>query len=234
MQTDIHTKYGHCEISTGLRLYRSDTGPNPTDQLFFSTNYRDALGLGTDLQIWKAKKNIKLLFLLRHIDIDGKGESSLPDLYYDIYPNEPNKLLDDLDVKQDRKRRDPFARHLFTNHNINGWFTTIEDGRTDFEICLFNKSRLTDYFDCTVVSRDKSDEYYHESLMEINFYPSESFYKKSRELILQEMQICDKGEDPFKLHSSRIKRLINEYVKEGQPLDKCTHNYYDIRLKLKI
>ena len=233
MQTDLHTKYGHCEIPAGLRLYRSDTGPNSTDQLFFATSYCDAWGWGGDMQIWTAKKNIKILFLLRHIDSIGKGESSLPDLYYDIHPNDPNKSLDDLDVKQDVGRRDPFARHLFKN-NIYGWFTTIEDGRTDFEICLFNKNGLLDYFECTPVSRDEGDTYFHQSLKEINFSPNESFFKNSRDLILSDMQSFDEGKDPFKLHSSRIKRLINECVKEGQPLDKCTHDNYDIRLKLKI
>lgn len=70
--------------------------------------------------------------------------------------------------------------------------------------------------------------------MEINFFPNEYFYKNSRELIRNKMGIGDKGKDPFKLHSSKIERLINKCVKEGQPLDKCTHENYDIRLKLKI
>lgn len=161
METDIYTKYGYCEMPAGLRPYRNVNGPNTTDQWFFSTSYRNAWGWGGDLEIWTAKKNIKLLFLLRHIDIYGNGESSLPNLYYEIYPNEPNKSLDNLDIKQDLKRRDLFARHLFTKHNTYGWFSTIEDGRPDFEICWFNKSKLTDYFECTPVSRDKDYEYYH-------------------------------------------------------------------------
>jgi len=233
MLTKFHVKYGYCEIPSGLRLYRSDTGLNSTDQLFFSTSFRDAWAWGGDMQLWTARKSMKILFLLRHINSFSKGESSLPDLYYDLYPNEPNKHLDDLDIKQDIKRRDPFAKELLKN-NISGWFTTIEDGRTDFEICLFNKNELPNYFDCKPISREDGEKYYQESLMKMDIFPTETFLKNSRELIVSKMQLCDKGKDPFKLYEKRIKSLVADCLKEGRSSEYCEHEFYDIRLKFKI
>lgn len=233
MQSDLNTKYGFCELPVGIKLYRSYSEPNSIDQLFFTTSYNNALIWGDNIQIWTAKKKIKILFLLRHINSKGIGESSLPDLYYEVYPNESNKSLDDLDIKQDINRRNPFTQHLFKN-NIYGWFTTIEDRRTDFEICLFNKNWMLDYFECKEVPKDDGEIYYQESLKEIIFFPPESFFKNSREIINSDSQINERGKDLFKLHSERIKSLVNSYVKEGQALNVCEHRYYDIRLKLGI
>jgi hypothetical protein len=181
MPSDLYTKYGYCEIPTGTRLYRSNTGYNSTDQLFFSTNFNDAWIWGGDMEIWTTKKNIKVLFLLQHIDSAGKGRSTLPKLYYDLYPGEQNRCLDELDIKQDI-RRDPFAKQLLLS-NVYGWFSTIEDGRTGFEICLFNQSGLSDYFDCVPVSRNASELYSMDSITDMKFFPDTSFYNTSSKLI---------------------------------------------------
>jgi hypothetical protein len=234
MNIDLHIKYGYCEIPIGTQLYHSGTGPNATDQLFFSTSYSNAWAWGGDMQLWTAKKKIKILFLLRHINAIGKGESSLPELYYEIYPNEPNKSLDDLDIKQILTRRDPFAKNLFTKHNILGWFSTIEDGRTDFEICLFNKKELLEHFECIPISRDAGDFYDQESLRNLDFFPNPTFVKKTRDLLLNEMEIGNHGKDPFKLHLSKTENLVNSCIKEGETKSKCENRFYDIRLKLGI
>jgi hypothetical protein len=232
MQTDLHTKYGYCELPVGLKLYRSDTGANTTDQIFFATNYIEGSIWGNDLEIWTAKKNIKVLFLLQYINRIGKGKSSLPQLYYDIYPNELEKSLDDLDIKQDLTRRDPFGRHLYNFLNIQGWFTTIEDGRTDFEICLFNKNEIENYFEISK-AKDKSKLEFRESLMEINVFPTKNFYDRSKEIIWNEYPF-ENAKTSFKLHHSKIKRLIAGEVSQEKTLQWCEHRYYTLRLKLKI
>src|ERR1044072_9668097 len=233
MDASLKEKYGYCVIPKNALLYRANRGDNSTDQLFFATKYCEAIGWGRQIQIWKIRNPIEVLFLVRSINHDAKGDSSLPDLYYQIFPNEQRKL-DDLDVKQDEKRRDSFARKLFNEAGVTGWFTSTENGSTGFEICLFNKERINRDLELIETNENKNHKYWIDTIKRMKFYPTQTFYSESRKKIQNALSFEDKGKNAFRIHTKLVKAWVMDYVERGNSLESSKCLYYDLRLKLKI
>lgn len=233
METDFNNKYGYCEIPKGLLLYRGHNLNEIIDAVFFTTKSFSASVWGNGIQAWKTKKKIKVLFLVRYIDNFAKAQSSLPDIYYDVFPNEPNKDLDDLDVKQDVRRREPFTKKLYSEFNVCGWLSSIEN-RDHLEVCIFNKEFIKDNLELINIIKN-SDGYKKDSLRKIKIFPTASFFEKSRIVILRHYTThYNDDRPPYKLQLSRIRSYIKHDVENGGTESDAKEYYYDLRTKLKI
>lgn len=155
-------------------------------------------------------------------------------MYYDIYPDEPDKTLHEAGctgIKQEVKRREPFTKYLYSNYQINGWLSPIEDHDL-LEICLFNKENINNLMEFVEVKG--SDDNY-DSLRKIKLYPSPSFLKTSNDLIAKNVNQYAPGKDPYKVYRDRIRGRIKEYVEEGSGTKADARQYYyTIRSRLKI
>src|ERR1700752_1311902 len=207
MQKEIFNIYGYCEIPKGTLLYRGHRSDEIYDEMFFGTKLNPIKCFGEGkVQVWKVKRKITVLFLVKHVNLHSHGISSIPDIYYDIYPNEVNKSLTDLCIKQDIRRRRPFARHLFESYNINGWFSSIEN-RTENEVCLFNIENINKLVERTnIIDIEGKEEL--DSLRKIKLFPPDSFYSSTYE-------IMSKYNSPYKNYRIKVRYCVKDYIEQG-------------------
>lgn len=228
-QEDYHVKYGYCEIPKGLTLYRAHANHEIIDAIFFTTKYYSADMWGQHgVQIWKTKKKFKILFLISHITPIGRTKPAIAGLYYDIYPNEPNKELLFIDVKMNVVRREPFTQHLFLNYGVNGWLAPIEEQNL-LEVCLFDKENINSLVE--LIEIRKSDENYKcDSLRKIKVFPNTSFFKKTKDLRKENAN----HKKHYKSYRNNIRSYVKECMVDGWGEADAKDYHYNLRLKLKI
>lgn len=233
MDTTLRNRYGYCVIPRNSLLYRIERESPASDQIFFCTKYCEALAWGTIVQIWKTRKPIEVAFLVHSINHDAKGDSAVPDLYYQTLPDE-RPGLSDVGIKNNVSRRDSFARKLFLKYSMLGWFTSTENGSTGFEICLFNRTRIYRDVELIATVENLENEYYEDTIKRMKFYPPPSFYEISKARIAKSLSLDRQGKNPYREHMKAVNAWIDDYMKQGYSRENSKGYHYDLRQKLKI
>jgi hypothetical protein len=229
----LKTKYGYCTVPKGTYLYRGIKDDHLYEEIFFATKFSMARSFGHErVQVWQTTAAFDVPFLISHLhDFYGKATSSLPELYYDVYPNaEPN--LDDLDVKQDWKRRTEFAGQLFNARKILGWFSSIENN-DEVELCLFNKTHYLHLVQF-VEELKNQPEYYVDALRKIKVYPSTQFYERSTPKIKKASEYSAREQNQYQLFRKYFNHCVKDYIERGGTKKEGEDMYYNLRIKLKI
>lgn len=222
---DLELKYGYCIIPKNTFLFRGYPNMESRDVLYFGTKFHVAKGFNQNVQVWKTRADIKVLFMIDSLK-GSHVKSSISEIYSSYFPETENENFNDLDIKQHRNRSSSFINMLQCNHKINGWFSSLED-KEEVEICLFNKAIINDGIHLVEVLRDKG-KYFNDSLVRFRMFPSESFYHNTNE---------NKINNFVKPYHEYVKG-INEFIKEScltvDEIRQAKQSYYNMRNKLKL
>lgn len=229
--SDFFEKYGYCEVPKGTLLYRGHA-PRYQNDIFFGTKYSTVTSYGNGVEIWKSKKNFKVIFLIRHLDTGGRAISSIADIYYDLYPEATERNLIDLDIKQVVHRRIPFVKCLFDKHNLAGWFSSIEDTE-DTEICLFDNQNIDELMELVGTSSDRK-KYQEDSLKKLRLYPSSDFFLATKDSISKSEGVQYDQKKQYENYKKRIEIFIKEGIEAGSNRTEMKRYYYNLRFKFKI
>jgi hypothetical protein len=220
---ELSNKYGYCSIPKGTLLFRKGDSKKLKNCIYFSLVDFSANTNDDDktLKFWKTKKEIVLLFMISHITQTSNPYSSITDIYNDYITN---KKLTDLDIKLNLTKRDQVITILQNDNNI-GWFSSIEDSKSELEICLFPKdfSTISEYVELvseTPVLKPNALEF-------ITLYPSEEFLNKSQ-------QIFNKNGSDYSKYENMINSWVTEYEEKGMTREHAINELSTIRTKLKI
>jgi hypothetical protein len=229
----LFKKYGRCKIPKGTFLYRGHSLKEPIDTIYFGTKPIYIIGFGDkeNIQIWKAKTDIEVIFLVKYLNSDGFAKSSLPDLYYDLYPNEPNKNFRDLDIKQN-KRKIEFVKYLQEKSCLKGWVSSIEEN-FPIELCLFVNDKLTQLIELVEVKK-YSEGLCDDSLKKFKIVLNESFKKRSEKEFGKFESPYSKKKNYYKEYLKKRLRQLKDCIEEGGTKEECLDNRYNLRLRLKI
>jgi hypothetical protein len=219
----LFEKYGHCIIPKNTILFRGFNDESYDDCMFFGTKYFVAKAFGNNVQVWRTKKAMKVLFLVKHLNNKGWVISGLPELYKVAFPNENNNSITDLDIKQDINRRKPFVQRLLQDYKINGWFSSVED-KIEVEICLFNSDSMKENIELIEPCTNQDSKYFEDSLRKIRIYPSELFYSLTQQNL----------ENTYLDYKKSIQKWIRKEAKTDKEKENLRHYLFDLRLKLKL
>jgi hypothetical protein len=233
MVDSLIEKYGYCVIPKGTVLYRSYCDVEYRDCMFFALNFRygsmwSEVG---KVQIWQTLTDIRVLFLVDVLHASGRASSSIPELFYEIVPEEPVKTLTDVEIKKydpQNNRRSVFVGRLISQ-NVNGWLTSLEENHV-LEICLLNKSVISKQIELIEIVDNKDDSYYKNSLVGIHILPPQRFFDKSIHTI-SEQSFSIK---PYKSYRLCVASCIKEDINKGCKRAEAWHTYYNLRLKLEL
>lgn len=158
----------------------------------------------------------------------------MPALYRCLCPEDDHTDLNYLDIKQRQiDKRDKIVRILYEEHNISGWFSSLED-KVDLEVCLFDKQANENQLQLIDTVHKKDKKYIKDSLAEINIFPTDTFYEKTA----QELVRANLQSPRSKLSYDQYERMINasiiEDVKNGTDKLEAEHYYMTMRTRLKI
>lgn len=230
---NLLAEYGYCIIPPKTLLYRSHIEKNYNECMFFATTYSIAKAFGKNVQIWMTTKEIQLIFLISHIDDQSRSSSNIPQLYNKIFPEDSYLNLDDLDIKQrDFNRRYKFINKLYKIHEINGWFSSLEDS-VPVEVCLFDKIANSQQLKLLEIASDGT-KYFKESLKRIKVYPTEKFYSSTFQKLDEMYPSSHSKADYLRIHQKSRSAWIKDDIDNGIPRIVSLHNTYDLRCKLKI
>lgn len=230
---ELRLKYGYCIVPKGIYLYRGIEDDFLRDEIFFATKFSMASSFGCGrVQVWKTRNKFELPFLISHLDdFYGKATSALPELYYEAFPNAAENL-DDLDVKQDWRRRSEFASFLFNKRKVVGWFCSIEN-KDDVELCLFNKNHYLGLVEL-VEELQNEPEYYVDALRKIMVRPSQPFYDRSAPFIKKTWEYSARELNQYRQYRKSYDHCVSDYVRNGGTREDGEDMYYNLRVKLKI
>ncbi|HBF89389.1 MAG TPA: hypothetical protein DDX39_12175 [Bacteroidales bacterium] len=191
--------------------------------MFFGTKYIVAKAFNSKVQVWKTKKTLTIVFLVKYFNQRGWVISALPEIYKNIFPSEKTNVIFDLDIKQDINKRNEFIKRLVEDYKINGWLTSIE-GKIDIEVCLFDLHNNLEKLELIEISINRDSVYFEDSLRKIKIYPSDLFYNNTNQNI----------KTNYSTHRKSIQSWIANEAKNEKEKESLWHFYYDLRLKLKI
>lgn len=219
----LYDKYGYCLLSQNTYLYRTGEIDKNVNSLFFFLTYSDASGFhprNRQVQIWKTKKDIKLLFMVREINRFGHAKSAIVEIFNYYFPGVD--AGDDVAIKQNIKTRMRLIDKMKTDGFV-GWLSSVEN-KYVLEICLFDTNNIS-YIEL-LQSVDQADiKNNQHTLKYIDIHPSIEFYDKSY------LKIGTNSYDEYK-------NMIDEDVENecSSRVDRNTvkNSYYNLRMKLKI
>lgn len=223
----LKEKYGYCIIPKGTILFRGHEDDSISSVMFFASKIKMARQFNKRIQIWKTLKDIEIVFLVEEIDSMGRVHSSLPSVFNQLFPKEANLQFTDLDIKHhDIERRNKFIQKLDTEFLLDGWFTSIEN-KKEVEICLFNHNKISNSIKLLEITNDQNVNYFRDSLKRFQIYPPKNFYINS------EIKLQSKS---FKEHKKYVNVCIEDELEryDRTILLHLKHDWYDMRLKLKI
>lgn len=237
----LFRKYGYCIIPKNTLLYRGFDNAEITECMYFALKFwvagapfcnpRDS----KHIQIWKVKRDIKVIFLVENVNDRAWSKSAIPKIYNDLFPEEFHLNLNDLDIKQKNfKRRDKFTSLLLNMYNITGWLSSIE-GNIELEVCLFGKSQLFEYIKLfRLVDEDEEGRYYKNSLKQIKIVPTDRFMKRVKKLLSDYYIKYSKEKYPYKAYLRQRREWLMDDLLKGEDEQKIKHDDYTIRNKLRI
>lgn len=182
---DLITKYGYASIPVKTSLFRQGIVHGNPNLLFFSlhpyhtycSNHDD----WTPIQVWETTTEIKLLFMIKHLNARASAISAIEDIYYYYFDSPAN--LNDLDIKgRDKDARKRLINKLKEN-DIFGWLNSFENKYT-LEICLFPNKPFYNFVELISEKEENKEEYsIYNALHKINICPSQEFFSESKDNI---------------------------------------------------
>ncbi|MFZ9955701.1 MAG: hypothetical protein ACO3E1_06210 [Flavobacteriales bacterium] len=226
MVNTLQSKYGYCIIPKNTLLFRGYDNDSFEDCMFFATKYFVAKGFNERVQVWKTKKEMKVLFLVQNIDDASIPYSSLTDIFNQLFPEEANTNFNDLDIKQNCNRRERLVKYLFNNCDVRGWFTSVEDGQEHIELCLFDSCSIAQHLSFYGIFKNASELFYKDSLTRIKIFPTRAFYNRSAQKLMRKK----------KEYLKDIKAFVNEDEERYGKINRLhqRHFYYNLRVALKM
>ncbi len=221
-------KYGECIIPKGTQLYRGGITTTFDNEMFFGLKKYVAGVFDTNqIQIWRTKQNIKVLFMVLELDYLSKAKSAIVDIYTEYFQCSQHNEIDDLSIKTCQQKREKFINYL-KSENIIGWLSSLEN-KVELEICLFpDKQDFQQIIELEqIISRDNEQHNYLNALSQIEVYPSEQFFTRTKNKL--------KNNSSFQEYS----KLMDEWIKiesEENQLEKelVRMKLFNLRMKLKI
>lgn len=235
MNEPLEHTFGYCIIPENTLLYRGHSDQSFQDCMFFATNFWNAASFKETVQVWKATREIRVLFLVEYVFNESHTISSLPRLYKAMFPSEQNQEFNDLDIKHwDIGRRNSFIKKLFDEHGISGWFTPIESGKANIEVCLFDAVTNSKQLFLIESCGRQCENYFEESLIKIRVLPTTEFYAKSKQQIEKRAPVLSEEPDHFKRYKRMIKAWIAYEEGIGMNKNRAKHFHFYLRDKLEI
>ncbi|GEM_PF-1422570 len=215
---NLLSKYGSCTIPEGTVLFRSGDYKIENGVYFALQHFiSNSLNPLKDKEVWVTKKDIEILFMVKNINEYSLAQSSISEIYKLYFQEE----LDDLSIKLDIEKRNQLIKRL-KEDKVNGWFSSYENGSTEFEICIFISE--VDFME-TFEQKSISDVENINSLKNLHFQPTNLFFEKSKEIIKN---------NSFEKYDKAKKYWINERIKEGFSQKDSEDYYFDLRIAFKI
>jgi hypothetical protein len=219
-------KYGHCIIPKNTCLFHKGYIHKNADSVFFGLNPITAKanpGPEKDIQIWKVKKDIQLLFMVTYVAHFSWTKSAIVEIYQSFFPKE--KFCDDIEIKyKDRSKRKKLIDKL-KEQGIIGWFSSYDD-RQELEICIFNCENFYQFIE--ISEEIEMDTLYAKGfinpLKKMLLYPNENFFKLSRDKLFH---------FPFIKYKKHVSDCIEEELKLASK-KYCQNSNFDLRMKFKI
>lgn len=216
--SELINKYGYCTIPKGTVLFRSGDYKIENGVYFALQHFiSNSLNPLKDKETWITKKDIEILFMVNGINEDSKVQSSISEIYKQYFQEE----LDDLSIKLDIEKCNQLIKRLKEDKLI-GWFSSFENGSTEFEICIFISE--VDFIE-TFEQKSIRDIENINSLKNLKLYPSDLFFEKSKEIIKN---------NSFEKYEKAKKYWINQRIKEGFSQKHSEDYYFDLRIAFKI
>lgn len=219
----LFDKYGYCIIPKGTILFR---GCNNVygEIMYFATKFNVAKIFNNNIQIWRLKQDLKVIFLIDYIDYRAKCHSAIPILYYELFALKQCNLSE-LDIKKNKHRTKKLVNTLINRHKIIGWLSSIESDQ-NIEICLFERNTINNQIELIESCTNNNDNYIFDSLKKIKVLPSTEFISKTKKELIN---------DGFKNYlNTFIKYQIEYYMKMGLNKSNAINEAYNMRIKLKI
>lgn len=232
--SQLFAQFGYCTIPKNTLLFRGHKNADFNDCMFFSTKKWVAGCFNDSIQVYKSIKDIQVLFLIDEINSNTWSSSALPKLYNKLFPHEKRFGFNDLDIKHSNiNRRNKLIQKLFEEHEISGWFTSLEK-KVELEICLFDKQANTNQLKLIDIVDSNSNNYLKDSLDRIKILPSEIFYKNTSQKLLNSSNILLEDKDHYKSYQKKMNSWIKQEVQNGMGMLEAKHYLFDLRTKLKI
>lgn len=230
----LRKTYGYCIIPKNTFLYRGHNAESVTDCMFFTTKHWVAGAFNKSIQVWKTKKDIKVLFLVDHINHHSWTSSALPQLYKTLFPNDKNINLNYLDIKRmPTGRRNKLVRKLFDEYQISGWLTSLEN-KVELEVCLFDKQANKNQLKLWDTTGAENKNYFKDSLDRIKIFPGKMFYEKTKQVLVKPINYKSENIGDYKNYKKAVDAWIKEEVKNGMKKKEAKHLLLNLRIKLKI
>lgn len=215
-------------------LFRGYADSSFKDCTFFATTFTGASAWNDNIQIWKTTTEIEILFAVEYVNSDTIGISALPAIFNSIFPLESDPNFIDLDIKhRNIKRRNKFVNKLFSEYQISGWLTSVENNSFN-EVCLFDMQTNSMRIELAEITNHKNKRYYKDSLQKIKFNLPQSFYDRTlKELNKYSIFPIDR-EATYKNHKRYVRVWIKGFIERGMTKDEAKHEMISLRTQLKI
>lgn len=224
---NYHEKYGYCILPRGTLLFRGHTEKKISNTMFFAPNHDIASLFNNSIQIWRIVHDLKILFLVSHINSNGWCYSAVPELLKSCFPKSLDQDIDEIQIKNENiKLRNKFTYYLYYKCGINGWLSSVE-GKIDIEICLLNKINISNHLTLIAETTAESKEYYKNSLRKIQIFPAPEFFIRSL-LKLKEWGLS------YPAYIKDFNKSLKDDAENDEELIILKNNRYNIRNKLKL
>ncbi len=226
--------YGHCVIPQDTFLFRGHDSNAFDDCMFFATKLCVAGAFKDSVQVWKTTTDIRVLFLIDHLDDRSWATSSLPQLYNNLFQSNSNFELSDLDIKhKNLERREKLVRRLFDEYQVSGWLTSL-DGKVELEVCLFDKKANKEQLVLADAVDRRNKRYFKDSLERISISPPQDFLDKTRQKLDARAPVMVAEQDHSKRYLRGIEANIKEEMEKGKSREEATHYFMNLRIKMKL
>jgi hypothetical protein len=227
-KTSLLSQYGSCIVPKGTLLFREYRHSDIDHGMFF---YLDPWLTDQDTcQLWEAKRDFEVIFLVREVTCFAWAISAVPHIYYELFPEEKNARLTDLCIKQhDTTRRRILFSSLYNEHSINGWFTSLE-GNPKLEICLFDKENNSKLIQLKEVPISGNIHDFQNSLRSLKVFPCYEFYERTHNRLCKEYSESCSREDFYNQHLDFYNLLVESHPEKLY----AAEFYWDLRLHLKV
>jgi hypothetical protein len=223
--SDLLKKYGVAKIPAGTLLFRSNTRIHP-DQVFFALYIRNVAPFNKGqktVQVWKCIKDVEVLFMVSEIsDSRALVKSSIVEIYREYFPElSKNEELSFLDIKHRDPQKLAMLVARMKKDRIKGWFSSIED-RANCEICLFDQESVQ----FTEVTNQHQKYTCYHALKKLEISHAQTFKDKSLFNL--------KHPNSYQKHLKWFEYVTRNELPIDVNQDEAQHEYYDLRMKLKI
>ena len=228
----IINQYGQCIIPKNTFLFRGYSNSDYQDVMFFTTKLRIAKIIENQVQVWITKSDIEVGFFVKYLNSRAHAISSIPEIYSNYFPKESQFQFNDLDIKLNPEKMSKLVSNL-KQDKVSGWLTSYED-KQEVEVCIIDKQISLASLFFVENSDIRNSKYFKDSLLKIKLFPSACFYDLSKSKIAQNSTDRQYSRNLYIKYKNSICLHIKEEISNGANKIQSIHEYYNLRLKLKI